>query len=124
MIKNYQNKKAKGGYSQEIASQYVGVDLPFVYVTEKPEPIHFFDQETRKYTDDIVGYRIYVTQHYGDYVQNPIMVRINTQISKNIKFGQSVRLKGLEGCNIRNKDGFSRVYFKANKIEVLNDARE
>lgn len=124
MIKNYQNNKGKGGYSQEIASQYVGVNLPFVYVAEKPEPIHFFDQVTRKYTEDIVGYRIYVTQNYGDYVQNPIMIRINTQIPKNIEFGQTIKLKGLEACIIRNKEGFSKVYFKASQIEVLKDEEE
>lgn len=124
MIKHYQNNKGKGGYSQEIASQYVGVNLPFINVTQKPEPIHFFDQKTRKYTDDIVGYRMYVAQNYGDFLQNPIMVRVNTPIPEKIKFGQTIKLKGLEACNIRNKDGFSRVYFKANKIEVLNDEKE
>lgn len=124
MIKNYKNNKAKGGYNKEIASQYVGVDLPFINVTEKPEPIHFFNQKTRKYTDDIVGYRMYVAQNYGDFLQNPIMVRIDTQIPKNIEFGQTIKFKGLEACNIRNKEGFSKVYFKANQIEVLNDEKE
>lgn len=124
MLKNYQNNKSKGGYSQGIANQYVGVDLPFINVTQKPEPIHFYDQKTRKYTDDIVGYRIYVAQNYGDYVQNPIMIRINAQIPKNIEFGQTIKLKGLEACIIRNKEGFSKVYFKASQIEVLKNEKE
>lgn len=124
MIQNFKNNKSKNGYNKEIAGRYVGTDLPFVYVTEKPEPIHFFDQEMKKYTDDIVGYRIYVAQNCGDYMQNPIMVRVNTPIPEKIKFGQSVRLKGLEGCNVRNKDGFSKVYFKANKIEAFNNEKE
>lgn len=121
MIKHYQNNKGKGGYSQEIASQYVGVNLPFINVTQKPEPIHFFDQETRKYTDDIVGYRMYVAQNYGDFLQNPITVRINAKIPSNLKFGQLIRLKELEACNIRNKDGFSKIYFKATRIEVISN---
>lgn len=124
MIKNYKNNKAKGGYSQEIASQYVGVDLPFIDVTEKPEPIHFFNQEKRKYTDDIVGYRIYVAQNYGDFVQNPITVRINAKLPSNLNFGQLVKLKDLKACQVRSKDGFSKIYFKAKRIEVISDEKE
>lgn len=121
MIQNFKNVKNKGGYSQEIASRYVGPELPFVYVTEKPEPIHFYDQGMKKYTDDIVGYRIYVSQNYGDYVQNPIEVRINSKLPNNLHFGQEIRLKNLQACNVRNSDGFSKTYFKAGKIEVLDE---
>lgn len=115
--------KFKGGYSQDVAEKYVGVDLPFINVTEEPEPIHFYDQSAKRYTDDIIGYRIYVAQKYGDYVQNPISVRINSSIPDDLSFGQKVQFKNLEACVIREKSGFSKTYFRASEIRKVKNEK-
>lgn len=122
MLQNNKNNY-KGGYSTEIASRYVGVNLPLINVTEKPEAIHMYDQDAHRYTDDVVSYRIYVVQNYGDYLQNPIAVRVNSKIPAEFKFGQKLRLKNLKGCLIRDKNGFSKPYFKADSVEILNEEK-
>ena len=119
MIQNFKKNKTQGGYSTEVANRYVGVDLPFINVTQKAEPIHLYDQNTKRYTDDIVSYRIYVAQNYGDFIQNPIPVRVNSKVPNDLSFGQKVKLKKLQACIIREKTGFSKTYFKADGIEIL-----
>lgn len=112
------NKKSNGGYSASIAAQYVSADLPFINVTQRIEEVQQYDRENHQYLEKLDHTNIYVCQNEGDYVQNPLKVKITGTVPRNLKFGQEIKLKGLVACRITN-NGYSQVFFKANRVEIL-----
>ena len=96
------NKKSNGGYSAGIAAQYVSADLPLINVTQRIEEVQQYDRENHQYLEKLDHTNIYACQNVGDFVQNPI----------------NIKVKGLVACRIRNK-GYTQVFFKADNVEIL-----
>lgn len=111
-------RSQKGGYSSNIASQYVSADLPFINVTQKVEEVQIYDKKNHQYLQKIDHINIYVCQNFGDYIQNPFKVKITGPVPHELKFGQKIKLNNLEACKVRN-NGYSQVFFRASSVEIM-----
>lgn len=111
-------KNRQGGYSSSTAARYVNADLPFINVTERIEEVQEYDKQQHQYLEKLDHINIYVTQNVGDYIQNPIKIKIMGRVPQNLKFGDKIKLIGLEACVVRN-NGYSQVYFRAQSVEIL-----
>lgn len=112
------NKKSNGGYSASIAAQYVSADLPLINVTQRIEEVQQYDNENHQYLEKLDHTNIYACQNVGDFVQNPIKIKVTGSVPRDLKFGQKIKVKGLVACRIRNK-GYTQVFFKADRVEIL-----
>lgn len=112
------NKKSNGGYSASIAAQYVSADLPLINVTQRIEEVQQYDRENHQYLEKLDHTNIYACQNVGDFVQNPIKIKVTGSVPRDLKFGQNIKVKGLVACRIRNK-GYTQVFFKADNVEIL-----
>lgn len=108
----------KSGYSQDTALRFLNQDLEMINVTLQVEEVHRFDKATRQYLPEIDHHNIYVCQHVGDYVQNPIKVKITGNVPKNLTFGQTIKLKKLEACQVK-VNGYNQTFFKADSVEII-----
>lgn len=112
------NKNGNGGYSASIAAQYVSADLPLINVTQRIEEVQQYDRENHQYLEKLDHTNIYACQNVGDFVQNPIKIKVTGSVPRDLKFGQNIKVKGLVACRVRNK-GYAQVFFKADRVEIL-----
>lgn len=110
----------KSGYSHELAAQYLSSDLPMINVTQKPEEVPVYDSDNHKYLDHTDHINIYVVQNAGDFIQNPLRIKITGFVPKDLKFGDLVKIKGLEACRYRN-NGYSQVFFRGNEVKIIKE---
>lgn len=110
----------KSGYSQELAAQYLSGDLPMINVTQKPEEVPAYDSDNHKYLDHTDHINVYVVQNVGDFVQNPLRVKITGFVPKNLKFGDLIKIKGLEACRYKN-NGYSQVFFRGKEVKIIKE---
>lgn len=110
-------KNRQGGYSSTTAARYVNADLPLINVTEQIEEVPEYDKQQHQYLEKLDHINIYAVQNVGDYIQNPIKIKIIGHVPNDLKFGNKIKLIGLEACLVRN-NGYSQVFFRAKSVEI------
>lgn len=96
-------------YTKELANEYVDVNEEFTVVSELDE-ISKYDSKEKIYTDEFSHICVYFAQK-GCF--EPIKVKFSNK-NLNVKFGDKVKIAGLQAIFIKPK-----VYFKAESVEVL-----
>lgn len=108
------NIKIDDYYSETlVARNGMCSQAPFLISGQGPEPIFAWSEEQRRFTDELTGYTLYLSQNTTykgkHYVQNPIAVSfdgMSKSEATSFKFGDTVTVTRLRGYYSRKRKQF------------------